>query len=451
MISQTALEPLLPGFLARQPWFARGKAASFVSNAQSAPIDAVIRTWEFWQEGQSGLVWMIVDATLAGTDVGSYQVLIGLRPVAASPGFLIGATARVLGTVDSPEHGELVAYDALIDPELTARALGVMFPDLAAIASVRKLTVGKTSTSVVADEQWLCKVFRRVYDTNNPGVEMPSGLWANGFRATLETVEAWQRDGVDLALRRPFLPGAANGFDLASASLRELFASGLDPRRSPGDFSAEAGRIGTMLANMHRASIAAFGQTSVTAQQLMDETVESVLALQIVGLDETLLATWAHNMVARLDVEVPTMRVHGNLHLGQLLRSDQGWLVLDFEGAPLLAANRRRVPQLGWFDVGSMLRSFDYVAAMTSAVGAEVHPDSNEVNADARAWVQRNTQTFVSDYQRGMHIDDGDQTAALIVIGEVQRAAYEVAYERANRPDLVHIPTNALRRMLVSP
>lgn len=450
MISQTALEPLLPAYLARQPWFARGKASEYATDARKTPVGIVIRQFETWRDESAGLVWLIVDATLADAAVGSYQVLLGLRPVTASPGFLIGATARVLGTVAGPDGGELIAYDALIDPELTAQALGVMFPDLDSIASVRKLTAGKTSTSVVADEQWLCKVFRRVYDTNNPGVEMPSGLWANGFRATLETVEAWQRDGVDLALRRPFLPGAANGFDLASASLRELFASGLDLRRSPGDFSAEAGRIGTMLAKMHRASISAFGQTTVTARQLIDETIEAVVTLGIDGLDDVTLATWAQPLLGHLEEEVPTMRVHGNLHLGQLLRSDQGWLILDFEGAPLLAANRRRVPQLGWFDVGSMLRSFDYVAAMTSAVGVEVRPEPNEVNADARAWVQRNAQAFVAEYQRGMHLDDDDQTGALIVIGEVQRAAYEVAYERANRPDLVHIPTSALQRMIVS-
>lgn len=448
MIDPDAFDAHLPAYLARQPWFAHGAARARVRDGETVQVGATVRRREVWRDGDPGLVWAILDTTLDGHDVGSYQVLIGLRPSVPSPGFLIGATSRIVGTL-AGDGNEWVAYDALVDPELTIVALHGMFGDLDGVRSVRKLTAGKTSTSVVADERWLCKVFRRVHDGANPGVEMPAKLWEHGFRATLETVESWRHDELDLALRRPFLPGAANGFDLAEASLRELFASGLDLRLSPGDFSAEAGRLGEMVADMHIASEAAYGVTEVGRDDLLAARAAEVAALGIDGLDDAAIGAWVERCRADLEPVIPTIRVHGNLHLGQLLRSDWGWLILDFEGAPLLDTAERRRPRPAWFDVGSMLRSFDYVAAMTRAERPEPGSGDDTVRSDSDQWVQRNAQAFLAAYRRVRGLDDDADTNTRVGLGAVARAAYEVAYERANRPWLEWIPTAALRRLVL--
>lgn len=448
MIAPTDIDPYLPGYLARQPWFAHGEARNRVQVGEHVEVGATVRHLEVWREGNPGLIWAILDTTLDGVDVGSYQVLIGLRPSVPSPGFLIGATSRILGTL-AGDGSEWLAYDALVDPELTIVVLAEMFDDLHGVRSVRKLTAGKSSTSVVADEAWLCKVFRRVRAGANPGVEMPAQLWDHGFRATLETVESWRHIDMDLALRRPFLPGAANGLDLAEASLRELFASGLDPQLSPGDFSAEARRIGRMLAEMHVASERAYGVTLVPSDDLVGEVADDVVDLEIDGLDSDVVRAWADRCRDDLADELPTVRVHGNLHLGQLLRSDQGWLILDFEGAPLLPTAERRRPRPGWFDVGSMLRSFDYVAAMTRAARVESELEDGTVQAGATMWVDRNTRAFLDGYRKGRAIDPEFDISVSVRVGEVARAAYEVAYERANRPDLTAIPVAALQRLII--
>ncbi len=448
MIDRDAFDAHLPAYLARQPWFAHGEAQARLRAGDPAEVGATVREREVWRDGDPGLVWALLDTTLDGRDVGSYQVFIGLRPSVPSPGFLIGATSRIVGTL-AGDGNEWLAYDALVDPELTIAALHGMFGDLDGVRSVRKLTAGKTSTSVVADERWLCKVFRRIHDGANPGVEMPAKLWEHGFRATLETVESWRHLDLDLALRRPFLPGAANGFDLAEGSLRELFASGLDTRLSPGDFSAEAGRIGEMLARMHTASEAAYGVTDVDRDELVDTLATDVRGLGVEGLEPDAIDAWAARCRTGLEPRVPTIRVHGNLHLGQLLRSDQGWLILDFEGAPLLDTAERRRPRPGWFDVGSMLRSFDYVTAMTRAVRAETDPEAATLDTDARAWVHRNARAFLTAYRDARGIPDSVDTAAWVSLGSVARATYEIAYERANRPDLERVPTAALRRLIV--
>lgn len=447
MIDPSAFDVHLPAYLARQPWFAHGVARARARAGERVEVGATVRRREVWREGNPGLVWAVIDTTLDGRDVGSYQVLIGLRPSMPSPGFLIGATSRILGTLSSGD-GEWLAYDALVDPETTIAALHGMFGDLDGVRSVRKLTAGKTSTSVVADETWLCKVFRRVHDGANPGVEMPAKLWEHGFRATLETVESWRHDGLDLALRRPFLPGAANGFDLAEGSLRELFASGLDPQLSPGDFSAEARRIGEMLAAMHSASEAAYGITEVGRDEVIDELVTTLGDLVIDGIGPGAIDEWARRRRTDLAESIPAIRVHGNLHLGQLLRSDQGWLILDFEGAPLLDTAERRRPQPGWFDVASMLRSFDYVAAMTGAVRIESELDGGTVRTGSQMWVRRNADAFLDGYRRARGVGRDVDTSSIVAVGEVARAAYEVAYERANRPELEAVPVAALVRMI---
>ena len=446
MIDLPTLDALLPAYLARQPWFAHGEARNRSSEGESVDVGAVVREREIWRDGNPGLIWAILDTTLDGVDVGSYQVLIGLRPAVPSPAFLAGADSRVLGTL-LEGTGEWIAYDALVDPELTIAALESMFEGLRGVRSVRKLTAGKTSTSVVADEHWLCKVFRRIHDGANPGVDMPARLGEEGFRATLETVEAWRSDGVDLALRRPFLPGAANGLDLAAASLRELFASRLDPQASPGDFSSEARRVGTMLADMHRASEAAYGVMTQDRDELLAEVAQQVVDLAIDGLGRERVEDWVRRCRGALDKSIPTIRVHGNLHLGQLLRSDQGWLILDFEGAPLLPTAERRVPRPGWFDVGSMLRSLDYVAEMTRAARVAPRPDGSLVADEARKWVERNSDALFEGYRRAR--DSDGEVGALVAVGEVARAAYEVSYERANRREFEYIPTAALRRLVV--
>ncbi len=454
MIEEAALTGLLPDYLVRQPWFAHGCAKAALAAGGRPRVAVDVRRSEVWRDNGVALVWAVADAELDGESVGAYQVLIGVRPAVPLPAFLIGATSRILGTLfaDGDVSGELIAYDALVDPELTITALEVMFDDLEGVHSVRKLTAGRTSTSVVADEQWLCKVFRRVQDGANPGVEMPEALVAHGFRATLETVESWRPADVDLALRRPFLPGAANGFDFAAASLRELLASGLDPDHSPGDFSAEARRLGEMVADMHGASARAFGVTEVSSATFLAELGDAIGSLGVPGADASAVASWTRYMTAHVAARFATVRVHGNLHLGQLLRSDQGWLILDFEGAPLLATHERRIPRPAWLDVGAVLRSFDYVVAFTMTSRSESLETAPETATKAARWVGRNTAAFLEGYQRTApaFAVDGGEVAALFRIGEVARAAYEVAYERANRPATEEVPAAALRRLLAT-
>ncbi len=212
-------------------------------------------------------------------------------------------------------------------------------------------------------------MFRHLQAGDNPDVDVPAHLWAAGFTDTPETVEVLRRDGVDLAVVRAFEPGSADGFGLAETSLRDLFDSRLEPAQSGGDFAPEAFRLGETIARMHRALAAAYGTAMQPTSTFIHQVADELARVEVPGVTSLDVAAWASRMERTLPDELTTSRIHGDLHLGQMLRCDHGWLVLDFEGEPLRPLAARTAPSSRWRDVGAMLRSFDYAAQLTPAAG----------------------------------------------------------------------------------
>jgi maltokinase len=143
------------------------------------------------------------------------------------------------------------------------------------------------------------------------------------------------------------------------------------------------------------------------------------------------------------------VRIHGDYHLAQVMRTDEGWFVLDFEGEPSRPVEERRRPSSPLRDVAGMLRSIDYAAA----VGCREHPHSARDEALAQAWRERNRAAFLDAYVNRMAgtallPTDSGATAQLLGLFELDKAVYEVAYEAAHRPDWVQIPLDAVRRLV---
>ena len=132
-------------------------------------------------------------------------------------------------------------------------------------------------------------------------------------------------------------------------------------------------------------------------------------------------------------------RIHGDLHLGQVLAAPapRGWVFLDFEGEPLRPLTERSLPDVTLRDVAGMLRSFDYVA------GALAQDDEP---VDAGEWARSARSAFLDGYQRGT----GTELRAhreLLDAFELDKAVYEVVYEARNRPTWVGIPVAAVERL----
>ena len=143
----------------------------------------------------------------------------------------------------------------------------------------------------------------------------------------------------------------------------------------------------------------------------------------------------AYDAVAGWTEPVAVQRIHGDYHLGQVLRASHGWVALDFEGEPAVPLAVRRAPAPALRDVAGMLRSFDY-AARHQLIG---HPAAAALATVADAWVRQCQAAFCAGYAAGGGTDpDGHGT--LLRALTLEKAVYEVIYEHRHRPSWLPIP-----------
>ncbi len=379
--------------------------------------------------------------------------------------------------VERLEHvrvGDGPAYDALHDRETTS-----VWPRLiAADASVGGLTfhhverrqgqdavldllddrqslvfTGEQSNTTLAyRDAMVLKIYRQVAPGLNPDVEVHVALDRVGcphIAAPLGWVDSGE--GV-LAFLQEFLVGGTEGWDCAQASVRDLFVEAdLHPSDCGGDFAGEAERLGMVTAEVHAALRQAFPTDVLDSEQLaaraelmrdrLDRAVEEApvlrpyaqgLARAFDDLHDTALAG------GTLEVQ----RVHGDLHLGQVLRTAAGWKLLDFEGEPATPVAERRALDTPLRDVAAMLRSLDYAARIVLLD----HPDDSQRAYRASEWVERNADAFCNGYAAaaGHHPrDDAVLMRALIT----EKAVYEVIYESRMRPSWTALPMAAIERL----
>ena len=156
-----------------------------------------------------------------------------------------------------------------------------------------------------------------------------------------------------------------------------------------------------------------------------------------------------YDQTAQLRDVGPAMRIHGDLHLGQSLRADAGWYLIDFEGEPARPLAERIRPSSPLRDVAGMLRSFHYAAEVARWEGAH---DEDISRREAAAWEERARQAFLAGYFGTEGIDallpPEEHRQAVLDAFELDKAAYEVAYEVGFRPQWVPIPLAAIQRIL---
>jgi maltokinase len=135
------------------------------------------------------------------------------------------------------------------------------------------------------------------------------------------------------------------------------------------------------------------------------------------------------------------IRTHGDLHLGQVLRSGSEWFVTDFEGEPDRSIADRRRKSMPLRDVAGMLRSFSYLVAALARDGRAA-PAHVEEEARAR---------FLAGYRAAIDpqlVPAEQQQDRILDLFELEKAVYEVRYELAHRPDWVDVPVAGLLRFL---
>jgi maltokinase len=427
------LAPLLGDFLPRQRWFAN----------DAAPIKVTITSVEVQQDDPL-LAWIVVEVVLAEGEPAAYQLVVAGRPSEGQPDFLRGKERVTLGEV-----GGQIYYDALVDPTLAVAVLATVAPD-EHVEVARPLVVEQSNSSVVYDERLIMKFFRRLHPEPNPDVEINRVLGDRGFTHVVPQRAELRRDGIDLAVVRDYMLASSDAWQLALTSLRDLLGSRLPPEQAGGDLGPEAATLGEVTAKLHAELADAFG-TSVARPDLWLDDMRAQLARTPAGaVDAERVEAVLTRLVAVADAG-QAIRIHGDLHLGQFLRADSGWFVIDFEGEPGRPVAERVRPSSPLRDVASMLRSFHYAsrAALVDR-GRDVDPELGKL---AEAWETRTVDAFWRGYQRtseGQRLlpaDEADQQALLQAF-ELDKAVYEVSYELAHRPSWADIPVTAIGRVL---
>ena len=445
----TDLAPWLEAWLPQQRWFgAKGRA---IRDVQIVARRQLV-------DGDPGFEHLIVDVDL-GEDRESYQVLLGHRrePLARLEHAIIGANA------------EGVWYDAAHDSELTNvllqlvatddnRDIGLRFrhlPGAQVRTDLTSIVMGaeQSNTSLVFGDAYILKVFRKVSPGVNPDLEVTRALAEAGSTVIVPPL-GWLEGEVHgetctLAMLQPYLRSASEGWALAVTSVRDLYAEAdLRADEVGGDFASESERLGMATAQVHQlladalpSRVADESDNQETAK-LLHERLDAaqVVVPELAAYADALRGSF--DALATLPSGVPIQRIHGDLHLGQALRTDSGWVLIDFEGEPARPLEERRALMSPLRDVAGMLRSFD--SATRHLLAAQVA--SPQLEYRAWEWSERNQSAFCDGYAQVSGRDPRDD-GVLLRAFEMDKAVYEVVYEARNRPTWLGVPLGSLERL----
>ena len=387
-----------------------------------------------------------------------YQLLVGRRthPPEISSTSWIGAV------------GDLNAYEASGDLDVTGVLLDLMAREgrvgslvfehepgveLETGLRARPITSEQSNTSLVYGGQYILKLFRKLTPGKNKDLLLHRALQGVGSKHIAQVLGSITGDldgePTTVGMLQQFVADAVDGWAMATTSVRDLMAAPeLHAEEVGGDFAGEAERLGRAVAEVHADLAEALGTEPVDADELERSMKAMLDRLDAVAGRVPELAAHAPGLrtafetLRTLPADSVTMQyIHGDLHLGQVLRTVTGWLLIDFEGEPAAPVEERHALRSPLRDVAGMLRSFDY-AAQQMLVG---QPDEPALAQRAMEWSQRNRAAFCEGYA-AIAADPRDQ-GELLRAFELDKAVYEVSYEHANRPDWLGVPLASIARI----
>jgi maltose alpha-D-glucosyltransferase / alpha-amylase len=352
---------------------------------------------------------------------------------------------------------------------------------------LQRLAASSNSISLLGERLFL-KAYRRLRAGINPELEMGSYLTdVVGFANCVPVAGSVELHAADdtvwvLALLQPQL---ANQGDAWSSTVDQLVRllethAGGNPDETGDGVAAMVERMQVLarrVAELHlalarRTGTPAFDPEPIEAADLArwsaavrDDMGHGIAALR------TASATWdvpLAGLAGRVLDALPALaqrtaqlartapaglktRLHGDLHLGQVLLCRDDFVLIDFEGEPRRSFEERRAKHSALRDVAGMLRSFDYARHTALAQAAQGNVERQRLAPQARRWEQHMREGFLQAYREvtvagGLYANDAAFAAArpLLDLFELEKVLYELRYEIDNRPDWVGVPLAGL-------
>ena len=486
---------VLPPYVPQRRWF-QGKNAAFKTST--------LKSWALLPGGESVLA-EIETQTANGAETYSLPLAIVWENQLTGPyahqlamarvrrGRLVGRVTDGFATpefvkavVTGLEQGARIATE---DGELRFDAVpGFAAADAfdEAAPELEWLTAEQSNSSVVVGRHMVVKLLRRVVSGVHPEAEMSRALTERGFAATPPLLGEVALVGADgerrtLMVVQGYVANQGDGWswtlDFVTRTSDQQAPATDDDETALDGYAALANTLGRRVAEMHAALAQpsddpAFSPevaTNVEARS-WGESAAAELAAALDHLDGHEWAAPEHENIARdllarrqpltdlianlaaQGAGSPRTRIHGDLHLGQVLVTGGDVAIIDFEGQPTKPLEARRAKQSPLRDVAGMLRSFDYAAAMAQRTGPTEASAIEGRKADLVARFRAlSTNAFLAGYAE----DGGAAPGPLLDLFLLEKAAYELSYEAANRPDWLDVPLKGLAaladRLLATP
>ncbi|MBI4571914.1 MAG: hypothetical protein HY713_01340 [candidate division NC10 bacterium] len=478
----------LPAFLPAQRWF--GSKARTIAGV--TPLDHAV------VPGTAGIL-ALFDVVFA--DAGRETYLVPVTPDAGE--------ARFGDAMDDPAVCAALVELIRIGGSVSGRRGAFRFIPTEALADilpgpsekVNRVRTEQSNTSVSFDGKAILKLFRKLEPGPNPDFEITDFLTR---RTTFRGVPRLAGsivymtaggEGTTLAVLQEFVPNQGDAWTSTLGRLGEYYAVALDGMAGEGgsgqafartlaDADAEeARRLGSLTGRLHMTLASATSDPAINPEPIaaadvaawqarMQDYLGRVVAtvascLETLPAPDREMARQVVDLAPRLRTElaavqilgqgVTKIRVHGDYHLGQILKSGDGFMILDFEGEPARPLEERRAKQCALKDVAGMLRSFDY-AAHTGLLAAATPDDiglADRLAPWAERWLTTVREAFLKGYltetwEAGAPFLPRGQEAlrAALRVFELDKAIYELNYEINHRPAWVRIPLEGVRRTM---
>jgi maltose alpha-D-glucosyltransferase/alpha-amylase len=478
LLRETSAEAL-PNWLETRRWFAdKGRDIT-----AAAIDDALIE-----RAGLDSLALAVARITFADGSTTRYLLPLALTESPGAADVITRVTSgditsAVVDATDRPWFGGWLLDHLAGATDLAHRnwifaahsAAGV---DIASARDTRSTSVRaeQSNSSLRFGDVLIVKLFRRLQPGFNPDEEVLRALADVNFERVPRFVGSvsWRSaDGAPygVALAQRFVPNIGDGWTWMLQRLAAVTAGDIEPGT---DLFAAERLLGQRTGELHVAlgavqdpefapettDSAAIEANAERTRAAIDETIRLLAERQshlpddiasrlpdaIAGLQA--LGERANGYLDEMDTR--RIRVHGDYHLGQTLRTpDNDWVIIDFEGEPARSLEERRQRASVLKDVAGMLRSFAYArGAAERSAGASV---DRATRSRLEAWEVGAGRSFLEGYRQALEAtelqlvpEDDAAFARALAAWELDKALYEVAYEARNRPDWLELPLRSL-------